>query len=143
MKKIVTKCLLGICFISIIGVFCIYRFVFYTPNSKTESRNELAEEQTYYEPTDENGVCYTYYKDENGKWCVNGKQYNERIVLEKKLFGAMVPTEYVVLTNNSDITFGEVHGSVCNNLSTNFKGNLYCRNKRRGNGYRLKKLCKV
>lgn len=120
MKKIITMCLLVV--VVIIGILCSYRFGFHASNIKPQESNELVEEKTHYEPEDGNGVCYPYYKDENGKWCVNGEQYNDRIVLEYKTkLESMVSTSYVVLTNNPNITFEEVHSSICNDVSTNLE----------------------
>ena len=45
-------------------------------------------------PTGSNGVCYEYFQDEDGNWCVNGRTYSKRIVLKGTMPMASCESEY-------------------------------------------------
>ncbi len=75
------------------------------------------QEKKYYPPSDTNGVCYEYFKTEDGRWSVNGRNYNYRLVLDGRPPNAAKDIEYVVLTNNKDITFEEVNWSIISSNS--------------------------
>ena len=75
------------------------------------------QEKKYYLPSDTNGVCYEYFKTEDGRWSVNGRNYNYRLALDGRPPNAAKDIKYVVLTNNKDITFEEVNWSIISSNS--------------------------
>ena len=79
------------------------------------------QERKHYLPNGTNGVCHEYFKTEDGRWSVNGKNYNFRVILEGRSPNAAKDTEYVVLTNDKDISFEEVNWSI---LSSNSNDTL-------------------
>ena len=83
----------------------------------TDYATAAMQEKKYYPPSDTNGVCYEYFKTEDGRWSVNGRNYNYRLVLDGRPPNAAKDIEYVVLTNNKDITFEEVNWSIISSNS--------------------------
>jgi len=73
--------------------------------------------RTHYTPEEGNGVCYEYYQNEDGKWCLNGQEYAERKVLRGDMPEASGEFTYVVLTNDPEITFQEVSNSIASSNS--------------------------
>lgn len=96
----------------VIGAFCVNKFVF-----SDAKANKIAQETKTHYKTEEEGVCYEYYQNEDGKWCVNGYEYAERKVLRGVMPMASSEGTYVVLTNDPEITFQEVSNSIVSNSS--------------------------
>lgn len=113
MCKVEKKCILALFGISVVlGLFVVHAIVFGNPNAKTSTTVKK-----YYMPEEDNGVCYEYYQNEYDKWCVNGHEYDERVVLIGTMPLASCETQYVVLTNDEKITFDEVMKSVVSSNS--------------------------
>lgn len=115
MKRIKTKYILA-CLLIVLGIFCvcITGRNWFPAAAHTEN---TVQEKIHYVPNGTNGVCYEYYKTEDGKWNVNGKKYNYRVVLNGKSPNAAVGTQFVVLTNNKNISFQEVDWSIVSSNS--------------------------
>lgn len=90
-------------------------------HANNANNTNTVQERKHYLPNDTDGVCYEYFKTEDGRWSVNGKKYNFRVVLAGRSPNAVKDTEYVVLTNNKDISFEEVNWSI---LSSNSNDDL-------------------
>ncbi len=60
-----------------------------------------------YEAT-ENGPTYTYYEMEDGTWQCKDKTYSYRLVLTGRMHNAEKDSTFVVLTDDSKMTFEEV-----------------------------------
>lgn len=77
-------------------------------------------ERPHYIPEEGNGICYEYYQKPGGEWYVNGNTYNNRIVLNGRMSCAACDSEYVVLTNDENLSFNEVAKSIYSNNSKNW-----------------------
>lgn len=107
-KKVLCGSLL---LIAVIGVFGMKTFVF------SDAQTNKTLQKTYYKPEEGNGVCFEYYQNKEGKWCVNGHEYAERMVLKGIMPSTTCETEYVVLTNDTGITYEDVNTSIISSNS--------------------------
>ena len=87
-----------------------------------ESVNNIIQEKKHYIPNGTNGVWYEYYQTKDGRWSVNGKKYNFRLVLDGRMPNAAIDTEFVVLTNDRNLSFHDVNQSI---VSSDSNDNLY------------------
>lgn len=56
----------------------------------------------------ENGPTYTYYEMEDGTWQCKDKTYSYRLILTGRMHSAEKDSTFVVLTDDSKMTFEEV-----------------------------------
>lgn len=63
--------------------------------------------KTTYEAA-ENGPTYTYYEMEDGTWQCKDKTYSYRLILTGRMHSAEKDSTFVVLTDDSKMTFEEV-----------------------------------
>ena len=73
------------------------------------------------------GELVSYVKNNNGTWRAEGKNYKSKITLKGKLPSSDKEVTYVVLTNDSNITFDEVAKSYySSNSSEHLDSNVTC-----------------
>lgn len=60
-----------------------------------------------YNQSEKDGVVMTYYEMNDGTWKCNGISYKFRLELSGKMPNAADESNYVVLTDNADLTFEE------------------------------------
>lgn len=93
--------------------------IYFTENisfkSNDSGEKRMEDISKHYIPEEDNGVCYEYYQNEDGKWCVNGRKYDERLVVKGRLPMASCESEYVVLSNDKTISFEEIAKSIYSN----------------------------
>ncbi len=65
----------------------------------------------------ENGPTYTYYEMEDGTWQCKDKPYSYRLVLTGRMHSAEKDSTFVVLTDDSKMTFEEVANALYNSDS--------------------------
>ena len=88
------------------GIICAVYFV------RDKEKETAATISKHYIPEKDNGVCFEYFQNENGMWSVKGMEYKKRLVLKRTLPLASGESEYVVLTNDDNLSFDEVAKSV-------------------------------
>lgn len=113
----------------LLGIFSIFmtgKSGFRNVSAK-KSDNVITQEKEHYIPNGTNGVCYEYYKAKDGRWSVNGRKYNYRLVLNGRMPNAAVDTEFVILTNDKNISFQDVNQSIFSNDSNDdFSPEIAC-----------------
>jgi len=108
----------------LVGIFCMFiegKGGFNNVRAK-ESAGNIGQEKKHYIPNGTNSVCHEYYQTKDGRWSVNGKKYNFRLVLDGRMPNAAIDTEFVVLTNNRNLSFQDVNQSI---VSSNSSDDLY------------------
>lgn len=80
--------------------------------------SEIAGVQKVYRSSEENGIMKTYYEMEDGSWNCDDTSYSFRLELNGRMPNAVKDSCYVVLTDNSELTFEDVSKSM---FSSNFE----------------------
>lgn len=123
----IKRILLGIFVLfAVFSIFISDKVRFRNASAK-KSINAIAQEKEHYIPNGTNGVCYEYYKAKDGRWSVNGRKYNYRLILNGRMPNAAVDTEFVILTNDKNISFQDVNQSIFSNDSNDdFSPEIAC-----------------
>lgn len=72
-------------------------------------KNDIVES---YEPAEDNDVLVAYHEMSDGTWKCGGTTYPFRLELSGRMPNAAVDSFYVVLTDNSALTFEDVTRSI-------------------------------
>lgn len=86
-------------------------------NTKEEKTTTLNNQATETELKNHAGVLYDYYKDASDVWHADGREYKYKVVLTGKLPNAAKKSQYVVLTNDKDISFNDAADDILSNNS--------------------------
>ena len=123
----IKRILLGIFVLfAVFSIFISDKVRFRNASAK-KSINAIAQEKEHYIPNGTNGVCYEYYKAKDGRWSVNGRKYNYRLILNGRMTNAAVDKEFVILTIDKNISFQDVNQSIFSNDSNDdFSPEIAC-----------------
>ena len=61
-----------------------------------------------YNASQQDGIMYTYYKMNDGTWKCGNITYKYRLELTGRIPNAVQDSDYVILTNNDELTFTDV-----------------------------------
>lgn len=94
----------------VVGV-CAFGIVYCNMGKKDADIKENQEIASNVQETEKEGLLYNYEENSDGTWSANGITYQHKVVLTGKMANAINTTTYVVLTNNSKLTFEDVEKS--------------------------------
>lgn len=79
-------------------------------NSETDNNNKS--DHVLQDSNESTGKLYDYEQNEDGTWSANGATYNNKVILTGTMPNAAKESTYVVLTNDTGITFEDVTTSI-------------------------------
>ena len=113
-KKVNITYLFVALFLIIGGVLIFENTISFVSYAETKSINDFENQS---KPSDDNGVLFEYYQNENGSWNVGGHNYKYRLELNGKMPNAAVETTFIVLSNDDNLTFDEAYKSILSSQS--------------------------